>query len=72
MRRRGRRVKNFFKTPKGLLTMILVVLVALGAPHEGIRTVAPGLAGAVFAAALIDLVILRTRKKPGNSPAERS
>lgn len=69
MRRRGRRVKNFFKTPKGLLTLILVALVALGAPHEGIRVVAPGLTGAVLAAGFVDLIILRTRKKSWEFPS---
>ena len=38
-----RRAKNFFKTPKGLLTIILVILVAMAAPGQGIRAVAAGL-----------------------------
>ena len=50
---------RFFQTPKGLLTVVLVLLVALAAPHEGIRLAAPGLAAAVLIAALVDLPILR-------------
>jgi Na+-translocating ferredoxin:NAD+ oxidoreductase RnfD subunit len=50
---------RFFQTPKGLLTVALVLLVALAAPHEGIRLAAPGLAAAVLIAALVDLPILR-------------
>jgi Na+-translocating ferredoxin:NAD+ oxidoreductase RnfD subunit len=54
---------NFFKTPKGLLTIILVVLVALAAPHEGLRAVLPGLLAAVAASGLLDMVILRARSR---------
>jgi len=64
-----RRARNFFKTPKGLLTIILLVLVALAAPVEGIRTVAPGLLGAALAAGLVDLAILRVRKKVWEFPS---
>ena len=56
-------VRRFFKTPKGLLTIVLAILVALAAPHEGIRVVAPGLLSAVLVAGLIDAVILRTRHR---------
>jgi Na+-translocating ferredoxin:NAD+ oxidoreductase RnfD subunit len=54
-------LRHFFKTPKGLLTIALVLLVAVTAPHEGILVVAPGLIGAVVAAAALDVLILRTR-----------
>lgn len=50
---------RFFQTPKGLLTIVLALLVALAAPHEGIRLAAPGLAAAALVAAAIDLPILR-------------
>src|SRR5579883_1211926 len=50
---------RFFQTPKGLLTIVLVVLVALAAPHEGIRLTASGLAAAVLVAAIVDWPILR-------------
>ena len=58
-----RRAKNFFKTPKGLLIIILTILVLMAAPHEGIRTVAPGLLSAIFIAGMVDAVIIRARKK---------
>ena len=54
-------VWRFFRTPKGLLTIILVMLTALAAPGEGLRVVAPGLVAAVIAAVLVDLPILRWR-----------
>jgi Na+-translocating ferredoxin:NAD+ oxidoreductase RnfD subunit len=50
---------RFFQTPKGLLIIVLVILVAVTAPHEGIRRIAPGLAAAVGVAGAIDLLILR-------------
>ena len=52
---------KFFRTPKGLCTIVLVILLVLAAPREGIRLVAPGLCSAVAAAGLIDLLILRWR-----------
>jgi len=54
-------VRHFFRTPKGLLTIVLILLAAIAAPHEGIRTVAPGLLSAVAVAAALDLLILRSR-----------
>lgn len=50
---------RFFQTPKGLLIIVLVILVAVTAPHEGIRRIAPGLAAAVVVAGVMDLLILR-------------
>ena len=50
---------RFFQTPKGLLIVVLVILVAVAAPHEGIALVAPGLITAVLVAAAIDLLVLR-------------
>ena len=64
-----RRVKKFFRTPKGLLTIILVLLAAIAAPAEGISTVAPSLAIAVVAAGLLDLLILRVGKKVWEFPS---
>lgn len=69
MRHRGRVLRKFFRTPKGLLTIFLAVLVAIGAPHEGIRLVAPGLLSAAIGAGLVDLVILRLRKKRWEYPS---
>jgi Na+-translocating ferredoxin:NAD+ oxidoreductase RnfD subunit len=54
-------VRRFFRTPKGLLIVVLAILTALSAPAEGLATVAPGLASAIGAAAILDLVWLRLR-----------
>lgn len=66
-----RRARKFFKTPKGLLIVILAIFIAMAAPHEGIRAVAPGLLGATMAAGLVDALLLRARKKSGSFPAAR-
>jgi Na+-translocating ferredoxin:NAD+ oxidoreductase RnfD subunit len=57
----ARTITNFFRTPKGLCTIALAILLVLAAPKEGIRLVAPGLVSAVVVAGLIDLLILRWR-----------
>ena len=54
-------IRHFFRTSKGLLTLVLIALVAIAAPHEDIPAVAFGLVSAVAAAALLDVLILRTR-----------
>jgi len=54
-------LRKFFRTPKGMLTIILVILVALAAPGEGIAAVARGLLSAVAAAGLVDAAVLRMR-----------
>jgi Na+-translocating ferredoxin:NAD+ oxidoreductase RnfD subunit len=54
-------VRHFFKTPKGLLTVVLISLAGIAAPHEGIRVVLPELLGAVAVAATLDVLLLRTR-----------
>ena len=50
---------RFLQTPKGLLTIVLVILIAMAAPHEGIARVATGLMGAVLIASAMDVVMLR-------------
>src|SRR6187397_217671 len=57
-------MKKFFGTPKGLLIIILVLLVVVTAPHEGVRVVAPGLLTSVLTAGVLDAFILRARR-PG-------
>ena len=64
-----RRAKKFFKTPKGLLTIILVILAAIAAPGEGLRAVMPGLLSAAAAAGVVDTVILRMRKRVWEFPS---
>ena len=59
---------KFFKTPKGLLTLILVILAAMAARHEGLHDVLPGLLIAAIIAGLADIAILRIRKKSWEFP----
>jgi Na+-translocating ferredoxin:NAD+ oxidoreductase RnfD subunit len=61
--------RRFFATPKGILTIILTIFVAIAAPGEGIRVVGPGLLSSVFAAALLDTLILRATKKAWEFPS---
>jgi enediyne biosynthesis protein E5 len=64
-----RRVRKFFKTPKGLLTMILAAFAALAAPSQGVGMLAPRLASAILAAGVVDALILRARKKAWEFPS---
>lgn len=64
-----RKVKQFFKTPKGLVTIILLILTIIAAPGEGVRTVVTGMGAAVLAAGLLDLFILRVRKDVWEFPS---
>jgi Na+-translocating ferredoxin:NAD+ oxidoreductase RnfD subunit len=54
-------VRRFFRTPKGLLIVVLAVLTAIAAAGQGVALVAPGLLGAILTAMLIDAPILRLR-----------
>jgi Na+-translocating ferredoxin:NAD+ oxidoreductase RnfD subunit len=56
-------------TPKGQLTLVLAALVAIAAPHEGIRLVAPGILGGVAVSALLDALILRARRTRWTFPS---
>jgi Na+-translocating ferredoxin:NAD+ oxidoreductase RnfD subunit len=56
-------VRQFFRTPKGLLIVILLVLLVPAAWSEGIALVAPGLAGAAGTGMLLDVAILRLRER---------
>ncbi len=64
-----RRAKKFLRTPKGLLTIILVIFIAIAAPGQGVGAVAPGLLSAILAAGLVDALILRLRKKAWEYPS---
>ena len=55
-------MKKFFRTPKGQLTLILALLIAIAAPGQGLRNVAAGLFSAMLLAGVTDLLILRRRK----------
>jgi len=54
-------VLKFFRTPKGLLLLILIGLTMAAAIVEGVSRAMPGVLSAVGAAALIDVVLLRIR-----------
>jgi Na+-translocating ferredoxin:NAD+ oxidoreductase RnfD subunit len=62
-------VLRFFRTPKGLVLIVLAILVVLAAPREGIRLALPGLASAVIAAGLTDAVILSKIRKGWEFPS---
>ena len=63
------RVLRFFRTPKGLLTIILVVLAAIAAPGQGPVVVARNLGCAVVAAAAVDLIIMKLRQNTWQFPS---
>ncbi len=63
-----RKLRNFFKTPKGLLTIIFALFLAIAAPGEG-RHAAAGFLAAALIAGLLDLAILRVRKKVWEFPS---
>lgn len=52
-------VVRFFRTPKGLLLIILVIFISIAQPAARLRFVLPGVFVAVIAAGLLDAVILR-------------
>jgi Na+-translocating ferredoxin:NAD+ oxidoreductase RnfD subunit len=54
-------MKRFFKSPKGILLLLLAALTAIAAPHEGWHLVMPQLHAAILAAGLADMLILRYR-----------
>jgi Na+-translocating ferredoxin:NAD+ oxidoreductase RnfD subunit len=64
-----RRLGKFFKTPKGMLTIILIVFAAIAAPGEGLRVLLPGMLIAIAGAGLVDVIILRLRKKVWEFPS---
>ncbi len=63
------RALRFFKTPKGLLTILLGLMTAIAAPGEGARAVALNMGSAVLAAGIVDLVILRLRRHTWQYPS---
>jgi Na+-translocating ferredoxin:NAD+ oxidoreductase RnfD subunit len=53
-----RTLRRFFRTPKGSLLPILVLIAAIAAPAEGIGRVLPNILCAVAAAGIVDLTII--------------
>ena len=64
-----RDLKRLFRTPKGLLIIVLAVLIPLGAYGSGGAIVAPGVIAAALVAMLIDAPILRLRDKVWSFPS---
>ena len=61
--------KRLFRTPKGLLIIVLAVLIPLAAYGSGGAIVAPGVIAAALVAMLIDAPILRWRDKVWSFPS---
>lgn len=64
-----RKALQFFRTPKGLLTILLVILTLIAAPGQGITAVLLNMASAVLAAGIVDLMILRLRNGAWEYPS---
>ncbi len=62
-------LSRFFRTPKGLLIIVLSVLTTLAGYGEGLALVAPGVAAAVLTAMLIDAPIIRLREGAWEFPS---
>jgi Na+-translocating ferredoxin:NAD+ oxidoreductase RnfD subunit len=60
---------SFFRTPKGLLLVVLAMLTAAAAPKAGLALVLPGIAGSIAAASAIDVVLLRWRTRRWQIPS---
>ena len=56
------KLTKFFRTPKGLLIIVMSILTAVAAAGAGITLVAPALGVAMLAAMLVDAPILRWRE----------
>ncbi|MEO7996025.1 MAG: RnfABCDGE type electron transport complex subunit D [Gemmatimonadaceae bacterium] len=63
------RVQRFFRTPKGLLIIVLMLLLVIAAFGTGLKLIAPGLVAACAAAMLIDAPILRVREGEWQFPS---
>jgi enediyne biosynthesis protein E5 len=63
------RVIRFFKSPKGLLIILLASLTAIAAPSEGARAVALNMGSAALVAGIVDLFVLRLREDIWHFPS---
>ncbi len=52
-------IRRYFRTPKGLMTLVLLGLLALAAPGAGIGVAAPALLAAVVTATLLDGLLIK-------------
>lgn len=64
-----RALKRFFRTPKGLLIIVLALLIPLAAVGSGFAVIIPGVLAASLAAMLVDAPILRYREKEWTFPS---
>jgi Na+-translocating ferredoxin:NAD+ oxidoreductase RnfD subunit len=62
-------LRRFFRTPKGLVLIVLAILIALASLGTRLTLIAPGLAGAVAVGALIDVLILRKKQGAWEFPS---
>lgn len=62
-------LRRFFRTPKGLMLLVLFGLTALAAPREGLALVAPGLIAAVGGAMALDAAPLRLTRGAWEFPS---
>lgn len=62
-------VRRFFRTPKGLMTLALLGLLALAAPGAGIGLVAPSLLAAIVTAVVLDGVLIRLTRGASEVPS---
>ena len=60
--RTPRALRRFFRSPKGYLLLALTALITVASTVEGAARIAPGILGAVAAAALADIAIARWRR----------
>jgi Na+-translocating ferredoxin:NAD+ oxidoreductase RnfD subunit len=65
----GSTLLRFFRTPKGMLLIILVILVAIAEPAGRFRFVLPGVILAVAAAGVLDAIILRSAREEWEFPS---
>jgi len=61
--------RRFFRTPKGLLIIVLVLLVVAAALGSGFTLIAPGVIAAALAAMAVDAPLLRWREKRWEFPS---
>jgi len=62
-------MRQFFRTPKGLVTIVLAVLAAAAAPVEGVRDTVWILAAGIVPAMIVDAPILRWRSGEWEFPS---
>jgi hypothetical protein len=60
---------RFFRTPKGQLLAIFVVLLVIAAPFDGGLSVLPHLAVAIAAACTVDIVYTYAETRRGMTPS---